>query len=539
MQRERGLPYGVLLASLAAAVLGLSYAPGLYCSDDTRYLVGIHKLVHGLAIDPASTAERRLLFSLPFAAVLGLTQRLEPLFLLAVLAYVSLVALAYGCARTLLPRTAATAVAFAVALHPLLYVFAGALLPDVASSAAILVSMWALLRWESGGRGSSYLFGAGFASGISVCMKESGLALIPLFAILLSFGEPGSSLGRWLRRAAGRWSRYGLGLLLALGIEAVLFLSFAGRLHSSVASAAIPPDFRTSVAEQGWLPWERLVTLASLLRDFVPWSYAAPLIAFAALAAPSISQEQRRSLVVLLAFALWPLFFFALGTTSIHAYVPPVMQARYFAPVVAPGAIAVAVTVWWLVPERRTRVLILTTFVALLALQGFGSGRGSGGVYASAHKVAWQRAQADLAERYPGLAIVDAPGGHDDLARCRKILREFPDLSDDLVQGRLSYDVGSLRPPFLLLGLRDFMELDHPFVGSVQSELAESRWTARVVGSYPGRPTASSLRSRPAGPRRRAGEAIGGGPELGLEAVLVAEVLGPPSDAREGGAAGR
>jgi hypothetical protein len=526
MQRERGLPYGALLACLLAAVLGVIYAPGLYCSDDTRYLVGIHKLAHGLAIDPASTAERRLVLSLPFAAALYLTSTLEPLFVLGVLAFVSLVALAYGCARTLLPRAAATTVAFAVALHPLLYVFAGALLPDIASAAAILVSIWALLRWDISGRGSKSLFAAGLASGISICMKESGVALVPLFAIFLAYREPGSSLRQWLATTAGRSARFAGGLVVVLGVEAMLFLVFAGRLHSSLVSAGVPPDFSTSVAEQGRLPWQRLVTLAALLRDFVPWSYGAPLVALAALAAPSVSREQRRSLSIPLCFAVWPLVFFALGTTSIHAYVPPVMQARYFAPVVAPGAIAVAATVWWTVSRRRTRVLILTMFVVLLGVQGLWSGRHRRSIYASAHKVSWQRAHADLAERYPGLAIVDAPGGHEDLIRCRKILTEFPDLSEDLVQGRLSYDVASLEPPFLLLGPRQFMGLDHPFVDSVESELASGRWAARVVGSYPRRAPDSKLRSEPPAPSGSAvGSAARGGPDLGLEAVLIEDAV--------------
>src|SRR5262249_50810609 len=154
-------------------------------------------------------------------------------------------------------------------------------------------------------------------------------------------------------------------------------------------------------------------------------------------------------------FAVVPLLLFTFGTTSLHAYVPPIIQARYYAPVVAPGAIAVVAGVWWISPRPRVAIAAQVAFVALLGMQGIASNLATrGNVYASAYARALADARADLGGRYPGVPVVDAPGGRTDLARCRKILADFPHLSDDLVRGRLVYDAAALIPPFIALGPR-------------------------------------------------------------------------------------
>ena len=197
-----------------------------------------------------------------------------------------------------------------------------------------------------------------------------------------------------------------------------------------------------------------------------------------------VRRERRRALAILVTFAVAPLLFFTFGTTSLHAYVPPVIQPRYFAPVVAPGAIAVVAGLWWMSPRPRIAIAASIAFVALVAVQGLASNLATrGSVYASAYKTSLAEARADLGARYPGLPIVDAPGGRADLARCRKILAEAPHLSDDLVRGRLVYDAAALAPPFIVLGPRGFMDLEHPFVARLRSGTGEGLWSPELVGS--------------------------------------------------------
>jgi hypothetical protein len=88
--------------------------------------------------------------------------------------------------------------------------------------------------------------------------------------------------------------------------------------------------------------------------------------------------------------------------------------------------------------------------------------------------------------------IVDSPGGRADLARCRKILAEAPHLSDDLVRGRLVYDAAALAPPFIVLGPRGFMDLDHPFVARLRSGAGEGLWSPELVGSYAPAPASTA-----------------------------------------------
>ena len=486
-------PHALLLACLLGAALSIAFAPGIYCSDDTRYVVGIYKLANGIPLDLTTSAERRLWFLLPFAAFFHSTSGLAPLLLLALLVHVALVALTYRCARSLLPAPAAACAAFAVAVHPLLYVFAVALLPDLASSLAILASVEALLRWETAGRRPADLMRAGLFSGVSLCIKESGAPLLLLFLPFLADRGEEASPKTWLADVARRCGWFVLGLLVVLAIDTVLFRVFTGRFHSSALLASTPPDFGPYLRDQGVLPWSRFATLAALLRRFVPWSCVAPLVALAPLLGTGVPRERRRALAILVTFAVAPLLLFTFGTTSLHAYVPPVIQARYFAPVVAPGAIAVVAGLWWISPRPRIAIAASIAFVALVAVQGLASNLATrGNVYASAYKTSLAEARADLGARYPGVPIVDAPGGRADLARCRKILAEAPHLSDDLVRGRLVYDAAALAPPFIVLGPRGFMDLEHPFVARLRSGAGEGLWSPELVGSYAPAPASTA-----------------------------------------------
>lgn len=507
----REMPYAGLVA-ICFSLIGYYFFTGLYCSDDTRYLIGAIKIALGEPISVTSLAERRVMFLLPGAMMYAPGVDLELLVVPYTLFFVGLGAVGYFLARRVLSRMAAVAAMALAGTQPVFFLYAGAMLPDLASTLFLMLGLLFLCCWleavaakpGDSRRSAWFAFGLGASIATAFTLKESGLVLLPVpLAVMALMG---------LRRNLAASLRDGIALAIGfaavLAIEALVFRIAAGQWHSSVASLLVPHDVAGFIETQGRSPIARLRTLRYLLGPHTSALFA--LAAVASLRLAFIWYQRRLpghmglAWLAVVGFWAWPLFYFTFGTASLSSYLLPVMQQRYYAPSIVPAAILVVnlmVSVVHLAragAAARLSMAVSATVAIWLASAPYLDRGERGLIYAAAAKEAFTQAREDARQRYPGIPLYDvASGWTTDLNRCRALLMPvYPDgenrlmqaiRSGDDVRGRFGYrQLDDMSPPFLVAGHGAFMEARKPsrWVASLRVQVEEGRMQATRVGRY-------------------------------------------------------
>lgn len=474
----------LILGPLLACILAYLFFTGLYCSDDTRYMGGILKIAGGGWIDLTSIAERRLIFLLPGALGYAVSRSIDISIATYAIFYVLIPACTWFLARSLGPRNALSSAVASVAI-PNLYVYAGALFPDVTSaflSAASMACVYLLLSTKSVRRTRWLAFAAGVLSMLGICVKESNavLAILPPAIMVLE----GLTFKNY-RRAVVSLGIFGLGVVVVLAAELFSFRYFSGYWHTSFQNQASDHGFAAHVAKQGLYPNERFRFLAFILDDWTLGLFilATLTCAFVFWRWIRVRDVESLRLLVPAVYFLWPLIYFTVGSASFKEYMPPVMQARYYAPCVPPAAVLLGIALQRICLSRRYLEAIAAFVVVFTLALGVALNFGNRGtVYWARAKDAILLTIADVkaADSHARVVIIDG-AVNTEVARCVRLLAQDSGLNE--VEFSDSH-VGTL--PFFVMGtsLSRLKGDESLVVQSIRSNAADGKWQVGMVGYY-------------------------------------------------------
>ena len=413
----------LILFGLVVLALGIDFIfyTGFYASDDMGYLEG----ARGLAGDGYWTPElatNRLGLTLPSSLIWWISDgSISAVIWFQIIYHLGLVLISYALARLMLNGRAGLIAAALMAVNPLVYGFAGALLPDNPATfwlGGCLIALVATKRFaDPGTRVTSWnrrrfvgYFVAGLMLGFCYWCKETALILtIPAAVFIMTAGPSFRSLV-WIQNGA----ILSLGLLSAMALELFVFRITTGewinRLAMMSDSSASQPFWEADMLEQGATPFARFATAGDLLSDWLPlsmWILIAGTIAYGFTRARNAGLQM---------FMWWPALYLTIGTASFSKYLPPTIQARYYAIVVLPAVVMTAV-VFSILLERwdgvgRAWVQKFRIVAALALLGGFEcrSNLGhSGTIYFATEARGMMMAIEEARERYPHHKIVLAP----------------------------------------------------------------------------------------------------------------------------------
>ncbi|WP_313318455.1 hypothetical protein [Stenotrophomonas sp.] len=490
-QRNRALSGPLIgwLGVVIAAALFYVFYTGLFCSDDTRYLVGVKKIVDGQHIDLGSIAERRLIFLLPSAFFYYASgQQLGAAIAVYGLFYVLLPALVCWGFRKYMGFWAGI-VGLLIALTPLLYVNAGSILPDIISAFVVMLSavftLELLLRREFSIPARSavlVLTGALAATGVSLKESNAVIAVLPFVLVLCC-------------RISRRNLRAGFidCLIMLCGsvsfflIESVLYKVFAGSWHSSLMNRAADHGFARFIETQGLYPWSRFRFLAG---TFDYWTLGLFAVALGSVAYYLCSLVLRRQFktssyvwLVAVTFYAWPLVYFTVGTSRFDQYMPPVIQARYFAPCAPFAALLVGLLLRELFDDisGRSRYFLIALILVVMGSGIYFSYPGRAIQYWARAKDALLVGISDV--RRLGVDGVVLGGGavNSEVDRCyRHVLQdEFPLVSRSGVDALP-------KPPFALFGatLAGLKARDTALASEIAANVESRNWKLALVGYY-------------------------------------------------------
>ena len=501
------------MALACFALLGYYFFTGLYCSDDTRYLIGAIKVAVGDPISVASLAERRAMFLLPGAMIYSPEVSLEWMIVPYTLLFVALGAIGYLVARQFMEPLAAASSMLLAATQPVFFLYAGAMLPDMPSTLFLIAGLLTLCLWlkavdgmqDSHGRSAGLAFLLGVNMAMAFTIKESGLVLMPVVAGVVILAGINAGLRRFLRDVCVA----GMGFVLLLCLEALLFKHVAGQWYSSVGSLLVPHDLAGFVASQGRGIPDRLHTLKTELG-----AHTTALFVLAGLSTMQLvvrwlrggmTRTEALTWLALVGFWLWPLLYFTFGSASLKSYLLPVMQQRYYAPSIIPAAVLVVhlgrvgirtlrrIFPGW-IPATVTALALLCLISAPYLLR-----RDRGLIYGADAKEAFIQARNDAGRRYPGVPFHDVQSGWTtDLNRCRALLmpvgadgrnRLLAAIGSDMdIKGSdFGYPAfSSWTTPVLVAGHGAYMDEPEafPWVASLQKAVAAGQVKVTLVGRY-------------------------------------------------------
>ncbi len=372
---------GVLVVALLLDVL---FFTGYYAFDDKDYTWAAHQIAHGenFMLPRASNYELaavRLGFNLPLALVNRLSDgSIAWMSAFQMLYHLGCVVIAYALARTIANERAGRIAAVIAATCPLLYNFAGVMLPDVALAMWAGLSLLLLVRAihraknpdEPGWKSSRLFVASGLALGIAYSVKATAILLcfpsaIAIIAAFPSLRQP----KKWL--VHGAWLALGVALMLL--VELVVFRAVTGDWISqlTIAQDSTGWDFPRWMAKQGTNPFARIWFAVVKLREHMPITF----VAFAAgLVAQTISRRRNVTIVV---FAWFTFLYLTIGTASLTKYLPQPIFPRYYTLFIIPAIVALSCAItfgleWYATWERRPRRA--TPLVLAVGLIVFGAG---------------------------------------------------------------------------------------------------------------------------------------------------------------------
>lgn len=519
-----------VVAASVVGMLGLViawlYYTGLYCSDDTRYLIGAIRVALGEDISTTSLAERRVALLIPAAVMYAVTRSIDIAVGIYASFYVALGLVAYALARRLFEVRHSVLVALLVMAQPALFLYSGALMPDVASAFFLATALYCLCRWiaeAASGGGLKFTAAAGASIAVAFTLKESSAIVVFIPAALVAMGLVTKRVKPSLAAAALMMGGFAVVLLL----ETLVFRFTAGHWYSSLASLLAPHDFGSYVEIQGRTPLARLKTLWVVLGP-----HAAILFLLAGIALVQLLwQCLRRALscrdavvwLTIAAFWAWPAFYFTFGTASLTEYLPPVMQQRYYAPCILPAGLLLARLIHSLVRiEGREYKRFVGPLVAGGLLLFFLSAPylervQRGFIYGAPAKEAFIFAMRDMQRRFPDVPVIDTDSGWTtDLNRCRALLLSRQGDSDgrlfeairtrEDLRGSFGYaDLAEIKAPYLIVGHGSLLPEREPkgWARELKQSIGSGNLIAEKVGNYVG-PSYRDLRKRRWMPREQA-----------------------------------
>ena len=504
-----------VVAATYVGMLGLViawlYYTGLYCSDDTRYLVGAIRIALGEDISTTSLAERRVALLIPAAVMYALTRSIDLAIGIYALFYVGLGLVAYALARRFFDVRGSVLAALLAAVQPALFFYSGALMPDIASASFLAVALYFLCRWipaeakESDGR-LGFAAGAGASIAVAFTLKESSAIVVLIPAALVAVGLVRKRVAPSLSAAAAMLG----GFAAVLMFEMLLFRFAAGHWYSSVASLLAPHDFGSYVEIQGRAPLARLKTLRVVLGSHVAILFLLAGVALVQLLwqclRRKLSYQEAAVWLTIAGFWAWPAFYFTFGTASLTEYAPPVMQQRYYALCIVPAALLVARLIQSLIRvDGRERARLAGGLVAGALLLFFLSAPYSersqrGMMYGAPAKEAFIFAMRDMQRRFPDVPVVDTDSGWTtDLNRCRALLLSSQGDSDgrlfeairtrEDLRGSFGYaDLAGLDAPYLIVGHGPLLSVREPkdWARELEQRIESGDLTASKLGLYVG-----------------------------------------------------
>lgn len=366
-------------AVVVALVLDFVFFTGYYASDDIQYITAGKMLFESGELPPG-IGGLRLGMAIPTGLAYSIFgDSIAAAAWLHVLYHLVLVLLAFAIGRRVHDERVGLVAAVLAAINPLYYLFAGAVLPDNATSVWLGLTLLLLLRARDlqtsgllGGRQALLRYGViGFVLGVAYSTKETALIMVVPAAICTIAAAPRLRDPVWVRNGAFMAG----GLVAFLILEMLIIRATSG---ASVMRFAIGQDEGAAThvvqffeKQGGTNPLERLwfaiVEQLPLVAPLTLW----PLL----LAAVAYVVVPRRNLHLMI-FFWWPLVYLTIGTISFTSYAPPPIQARYYAIVMLPAVVMLAAALaeiarrwvaWQRLPER-VRGNALLAGIALLVV---------------------------------------------------------------------------------------------------------------------------------------------------------------------------
>jgi 4-amino-4-deoxy-L-arabinose transferase-like glycosyltransferase len=413
-RRSAWILLGLVLLALA---LDYCYFTGLFASDDVEYLQSSYSIANDGHLAPGF-GNTRLGIVLPNALVWWITGSLGAVLWFHVAYHLALVPIAYVLARLLLDERAGLIAAALVATSPLLYGYAGAVLPDNAATCWFGLSMIALVatrrhadpgvRWSSWNtRRALGYFLAGAMVGFCYWCKESGLILVVPAAVFIITAGPSVRSLLWIQNGAS----FALGLVVVFVLELVVLRALTGQWVNRLTElSGTSEEIRAIMYEQGTTPFARFGFARDELAFWIPlsmWLLLAGAIAYGLLRARNVG---------IMMFFWFPTIYMTVGSTSFSEYLAPPIQGRYYAFVILPAAVMTAIVTSLLIERWRTRNPRAWTRLALvcsLAIVGVYECRTtlsmSGNLYKAPEVRGFVAALERARELYPDHPIVTSP----------------------------------------------------------------------------------------------------------------------------------
>ncbi|MCG8423376.1 MAG: glycosyltransferase family 39 protein [Proteobacteria bacterium] len=370
--------------AVIAVAFDFVFFTGYYASDDREYLLAAHQMA-GYAEDfTVGLASVRLGFSLPNALVYWLCDgTVIGLSWFMCCYHVALVFLAFFIGRLVHGETTGLVAAFLVAIHPLFYMYAGAILPDNATAVWLAIALLLLEVMRKRHRALPdqpsdkpiapltrlrFYGGAGLVLGLAYSCKEVGLVMAVPVAVVVIATNPRQPL-RWLQN--GGFAIAGLVFFIALEALLLRVLAEDWVSHLDVVDQH-GGTFMEYAQRQGTMPWARL--RFAMLQSIEPLVTHTGLLYLVALAVYLLLRHRSMGLIL---FCWWPFLYLTIGTTSLSSYVPPTIQNRYYAVAILPAAVMVAhvlriahahISVRWQTLSSRHKLLPAAGFTVLCAI---------------------------------------------------------------------------------------------------------------------------------------------------------------------------
>lgn len=409
----------MLLALVAVALLlDWLFYTGFYGSDDISY-IDTSRSIADSGFLPPGFGNTRIGIVLPGAMVCWLFGGSITAIATSHVAYhVALIPIAYVLARLLLDNRAGLIAAALVAINPLFYFYAGAVLPDNSAACCQGLAMIALVATaryaDPGTRITSWnrsrflgYFAAGAMIGFCYWCKETAVILTVPAAVLIMRAGPSLRSGVWLQNGAS----FTLGLAVVFVLELLVLRGLTGEWINRLSYMTETEDpVRLLDDHEGITPFARFAFAQSELTPLMPvttW-----LLLFGSIAYGFV---RKRDLGVM-TFCWFPLIFMTIGSTSLSEYKPPPIQSRYYAVVILVAIVMTAVAASVAIERwraRRPKAYTRFALVASLGILGVYEARAalpmSGTIYRALDAQAFIAAIERAEELYPGYPIVAAP----------------------------------------------------------------------------------------------------------------------------------
>lgn len=347
---RRGETWAVwmVLLGLTLALDTFFYTGFFATADDNCYLLAAHRLAQGLPLlEVWDVAEQimailRLAITLPMALVSFLARGRIFWVAYSFIAYhLALVVLAWLMANLLHGRLTAWLTAALTACAPLLYLHAGACLPDLALALWMGLAILALLYLQKNREALQQLprrqfllaGAAGLCTAMAYSCKESGLILVLPAAIGLTLAGPRLFSLSTLRACTA----YAAGLLAGVCTELLLIRLLSGQWVLRPLLVAQSSDhYIYRIGLQGLWPLERALYAQGCLEPLMPYSL------WVLLATGIVYPLLKGSRYWLCLTFWWLAIFLTIGSTSLTSYLPPPIQPRYYSIAIIPAALMLA-----------------------------------------------------------------------------------------------------------------------------------------------------------------------------------------------------